>query len=178
MAAGQALPALELPTVYVLTGGATCSASEAIINGLLGVGVRVVQIGSTTCGKPYGFYPQDNCGTTYFSIEFQGVNDAGLGDYADGFAPGNTTASAGVLLPGCSIGDDFTHALGDPLEGLFAAALNYRATATCPAAGGFAPGAVASASNRPTAGQPVASDLAAAGDAIVKPPMREMRWYR
>ena len=34
--------------------------------------VQVFQIGSTTCGKPYGFYPQDNCGTTYFSIQFQG----------------------------------------------------------------------------------------------------------
>src|SRR6185437_4700823 len=68
----QALPHLDLRTVYVLTGPDTCSASEAIINGLRGVDVNVVEIGSTTCGKPYGFYPQDNCGTTYFSIEFQG----------------------------------------------------------------------------------------------------------
>ena len=64
--ANQALPVLGLglPRVYVLTGGGTCSASEAIINGLRGVGVEVIQIGSTTCGKPYGFYPTDNCGTT------------------------------------------------------------------------------------------------------------------
>ena len=41
--------------------------SEAIINGLDGVNVQVIQIGATTCGKPYGFYPQDNCGTTYFA---------------------------------------------------------------------------------------------------------------
>ena len=56
----------------------TCSASEAIINGLRGVNVQVIQIGSITCGKPYGFYSQDNCGTTYFSIQFKGVNAAGF----------------------------------------------------------------------------------------------------
>ena len=33
------------------------------------------QIGSTTCGKPYGFYPEENCGTTYFTIQFRGVNE-------------------------------------------------------------------------------------------------------
>ena len=173
---GQALPALNLSTVYVLTSGGTCSASEAIMNGLRGVGVQVIQIGSTTCGKPYGFYPQDNCGTTYFSIEFKGVNDMGIGDYTDGFSPVNTVANAGALLPGCSVGDDFTHALGDPLEGLFAAALNYRMTATCPAASGFAPSALAMVLDRNSTGPP--ANLPAVGGAIVKPPLRESRWYR
>lgn len=125
-ATGTPLPTLNLLTVYVITGKGTCSASEAIINGLRGAGVQVVQIGSTTCGKPYGFYPQDNCGTTYFSIEFQGVNDIGFGSYADGFSPQNTSSSPGVLLPGCSVADDFMHALGDPLEGRLASALYYR----------------------------------------------------
>ena len=78
---GQPLPTLNLPRVFVLTGPDTCSASESIINSLRGIGVEVVQIGSTTCGKPYGFYPQDNCGTTYFSIEFRGVNAMNFGDY-------------------------------------------------------------------------------------------------
>ena len=58
----------------VLTGPDTCSASESVINGLRGVDVEVNLIGGPTCGKPYGFYPQDNCGTTYFAIQFQGVN--------------------------------------------------------------------------------------------------------
>jgi hypothetical protein len=62
--------------VFVLTGGGTCSASEAFMNGLRGVGVEVIQIGSTTCGKPYGFYAQENCGTTYFSIQFRLVINA------------------------------------------------------------------------------------------------------
>ena len=175
---GQALPTLNLSTVYVLTSAGTCSASEAVINGLRGVGVQVIQIGSTTCGKPYGFYPQDNCGTTYFSIEFKGVNDAGFGDYTDGFSPNNTTTNAGALVPGCSVGDDFTHALGDPLEGLFAAALNYRMTATCPVASGFAPEAMAMALDKSSTGQPAEIDLPAVGGAIVKPPIRENRWYR
>ena len=84
---GQALPTLNLSRVYVLVGSGTCSASEAIVNGLRGVGVTVNLIGATTCGKPYGFYPTDNCDTTYFAIQFQGVNQLGQGDYADGFAP-------------------------------------------------------------------------------------------
>ena len=134
-----ALPNLGLNRVYVITGPGTCSASEAIINGLRGVGVEVYVIGSTTCGKPYGFYPTDNCGTTYFSIQFRGENDAGFGDYTDGFSPANTTANAGTTVPGCSVADDFTHQLGDPAEGRIAAALSFRASnnQTCPAASGF-----------------------------------------
>ena len=97
---GQPLPTLNLSRVFVLTSANTCSASEAIINGLRGVDVQVVQIGATTCGKPYGFYPDDNCGTTYFSIQFQGVNAQGFGDYPDGFSPANTLSSPGVGLPG------------------------------------------------------------------------------
>jgi carboxyl-terminal processing protease len=128
--AGQPLPNLGLRRVFILTGPGTCSASEAVMNGLSGVDVDVIQIGSTTCGKPYGFYPFDNCGTTYFAIQFQGVNEKGFGDYADGFIPGGK-------LHGCVVADDFTHALGDPAEGRLAAALAYRANGTCPAA--FAP---------------------------------------
>jgi carboxyl-terminal processing protease len=130
-AAGQALPTLDLPRVFVLTGGGTCSASESIINSLRGVNVQVVQIGSTTCGKPYGFYPQDDCGTTYFTIQFRGVNAANFGDYTDGFKPANSLTAAGTSVPGCSVADDFTHALGDPNEGRLAAAMSYRANGAC-----------------------------------------------
>ena len=78
----------------------------------------MIQIGSTTCGKPYGFYDFDNCGTTYFSIQFRGVNAKNFGDYTDGFSPQNSTGSARVrCIPGCSVADDFSHALGDPNEG-------------------------------------------------------------
>lgn len=129
---GQALPSLNLNRVFVLTGPNTCSASESIMNGLRGVDVEVIQIGSTTCGKPFGFYATDNCGTTYFTIQFQGVNAKGFGDYPDGFSPENTTVSEGVSIPGCSVADDFSKSLGDPTEARLAAALQYRETLTCP----------------------------------------------
>jgi hypothetical protein len=127
---GAALPTLNLPRVFVITGDGTCSASESIINGLRGVGVTVIQIGNTTCGKPYGFYARDNCGTTYFSIQFQGVNNAGFGDYADGFSPAND-GGLGVKLPGCTVADDFNHALGDVAENRLAAAMYYRSNGFC-----------------------------------------------
>ncbi len=134
---GQPLPTLDLGRVFVLTGPNTCSASESIINALQGIDVEVIQIGSTTCGKPYGFYPQDNCGTTYFTVQFKGVNAKGFGDYADGFSPANTTTSPGAVISGCSVADDYDHALGDPLERRLAAALAYRTSGTCPAASGI-----------------------------------------
>jgi len=172
---GLALPTLNLSRVYVLTSAGTCSASEAIINGLRGVGVQVIQIGSRTCGKPYGFYEQDNCGTTYFSIEFKGVNDSGFGDYLDGFAPQNAVGTLGVPIPGCAAADDFTHALGDPLEGQLAAALAYRTTGMCPAPSGFSQNALNVSALR--SGTP-AGDLPGEEGVLRKPPLRENRWYR
>jgi hypothetical protein len=134
------LPSVDLPRVFVLTSPNTCSASESVINSLRGVDVEVIQIGSTTCGKPYGFYPADNCGTTYFSIQFKGVNEKAFGDYTDGFSPANTPGIAGTTVPGCSVADDFTHELGDPEESRFAVALAYRDGQGCPSPSGFAPG--------------------------------------
>ncbi|CAB9493763.1 S41 family peptidase [Alteromonas macleodii] len=125
------LPSLSLTRVYVISTDATCSASEAVMNALRGIDVEVVQIGSTTCGKPYGFYPTDNCGETYFTIQFQGVNNKGFGDYADGFMPTNTP-NFDFELPGCEVEDDFTASLGDPNEGMLSAALEFAATGACP----------------------------------------------
>jgi len=142
---GTVLPHLDLSRVFVLTGPDTCSASESIINSLRGVGVNVIQIGSTTCGKPYGFYPQDNCGTTYFSIQFKGVNAAGFGDYSDGFTPANSSVAsawtAKAVVPGCAVADDFSHALGNASEARVAAALQYRSTGICPTASSLQSGA-------------------------------------
>ena len=120
------LPTLNLARVYVLVSGSTCSASEAIVNGLRGVDVDVRLIGDTTCGKPYGFFGQDNCGVTYFPIEFQGVNAKGFGDYADGFVPADNNNGSNVL--GCDANDDLDHALGDPAEGQLAQALFHRSS--------------------------------------------------
>ena len=120
---GAPLPRLGLSQVTVLVGPDTCSASESVVNSLRGVGIAVNLVGGATCGKPYGFLPQDNCGTTYFAIQFQGVNNQGFGDYGDGFAPT------------CAVADDFDHALGDPAEARLAAALTFRSSGTCPAPG-------------------------------------------
>lgn len=171
---GATLPTLNLPQqrVYVLTGPGTCSASEAIINSLRGINFTVYQVGSTTCGKPYGFYAQDNCGTTYFSIQFQGVNEANFGAYSDGFSPANTSGVAGERVPGCSVADDFTRTLGDPVERRLAAALAFREgnnqASACPAATGFAPNVLTKF------GQP----LNMADGVMFKSPARENRILR
>jgi carboxyl-terminal processing protease len=130
------LPELDLPRVFIITSGNTCSASESIINSLRGIGVEVIQIGSQTCGKPYGFYPQDNCGTTYFSIQFKGVNEKGFGEYSDGFVP-SASDNGMDLVKGCSLGDDLSHVLGDPTEKNLATALSYQATGSCTLASGI-----------------------------------------
>lgn len=152
------LPFLGLNRVYVLTSPETCSASEAIINGLRGADITVNLIGGQTCGKPYGFYPKDNCNTTYFAIQFQGVNNKGFGDYPDG------------LPPTCAVADDFTHALGDPAEHQLEVALALRNSGgTC-----ITPTSVAArglSASRSLADAPT-------GAALVRSPFRENRIYR
>jgi carboxyl-terminal processing protease len=128
--AGQALPALDLPRVYVITGPGTCSASEAIMNSLRGVDVEVIQIGSTTCGKPYGFYPTDNCGTTYFTVQFRGVNAKNFGDYTNGFRPSAADDGMANVL-GCSVADDFSRQLGEVAENRLEVALAHSAGQGC-----------------------------------------------
>jgi carboxyl-terminal processing protease len=170
-APGTALPTLDLGRVYLLTGPDTCSASESILNGLRGIGVDVVQIGGTTCGKPYGFYPADNCGTTYFTVQFQGVNDAGFGAYPDGFSPANSSDLTGVPVSGCAVRDDLSHALGDPAEERFAAALRRMHLGTCPAPSSLAPPTLAA---RSAAAATTTADAAA----VVAPGWRQSRVMR
>lgn len=168
--AGLTLPHLALQRVFVLSGPSTCSASEAVINGLRGIDVEVVLIGATTCGKPYGFYPQDNCGTTYNTVQFRGVNAKGFGDYADGFTPANAPGSASTKIPGCAVEDDFLHQFGDPAEARLAAALRYRADRTCPVASAAQAPVVATRSG----GLVADPSPAALGETIVGEP----RWPR
>lgn len=143
----QSLPQLGMGRVFVLAGPGTCSASESIVNGLRGVGVDVVLIGGTTCGKPYGFTARDNCGISYFPIEFSGTNAAGFGDYADGFAAT------------CSASDDLGRDLGDPAENLLATALSRRATGVCP----------------PVSARESAQSLAVPPPKVIRSPAREVK---
>ena len=121
-ARGAQLPQLNLPRLYVLTSGQTCSASESIVNGLRGLDVEVILVGGTTCGKPYGFHRQDNCSLAFFAIEFQGFNGKNFGDYTTGFKPT------------CPVADNASSALGITTEPLLAAALHHIDTGSCPPA--------------------------------------------
>lgn len=134
---GTALATVDLPRVYILTTGRTCSASELVINSLRGIDYDVVVIGDTTCGKPYGFLPTDNCGQTYYTIQFRSLNDKGFGDYSDGFSPQDTSNQFSEKSPGCTIADNVSNTsaeLGDENEALLSAALYYRENGMCPVA--------------------------------------------
>ncbi|GAP38958.1 S41 family peptidase [Piscinibacter sakaiensis] len=107
--------------VVVLTGPRTCSASELVVNGLAPY-LPVATIGGATCGKPYGFNPTPNCGTTVSAVNFESVNAAGVGRYHDG------------LPATCSVDDTATGSFGQPDEALTAGALGWLATGRCSAA--------------------------------------------
>lgn len=172
----QPLPTLgdSLNRVFLLTGSGTCSASEALINGLRGINFDVIQIGATTCGKPYGYYPTPNCGSTYFTVQFKGVNAAGFGDYPDGFTPSVGGDLGATEVTGCSVADDFNHALGDPAEARLAAALYYRDNGSCPPELGvqFAP---SGGNGGPLGTGGEATRLPPAEPNILKTPARRMR---
>lgn len=120
-AVGTDLPQLSLPRVFVITTGRTCSASESIINALRGIGVQVVRVGTTTCGKPYGFRQKNNCGYSFFPIEFLGTNAAGFGEYTTGFQPT------------CQVAENRQVAAGSANDPLLNAAKYYIDNNACPA---------------------------------------------
>ncbi len=112
------MPMLSLNRIYILTSNMTCSASEAIINSLSPF-LEVIRIGSTTCGKPYGFNQENNCGIAYFAINFQSKNSIG-----------QTVPTAGYA-PTCAAYDDLNNPLGSPMEGMLASALSYQEQGQC-----------------------------------------------
>ena len=124
----QAYPSLGIAKVYVLVSGGTCSASESFINGLRGIDVQVELIGTTTCGKPYGFYAQGNCGITYAAMEMEGLNAKLEGRFSDG------------MVPQCSVLDDLSRPLGDASEGLLSVAMKRMRGQSCSQAAGLALG--------------------------------------
>ncbi len=117
---GMAISQLGLKRVFVLTTSDTCSASESVINGLSPY-LEVIRIGSTTCGKPFAFIPEENCGTTYFALQSRIENSKGFSAYEDGFAPT------------CAVADDLDRQRGDKSELMLSGALNYIKTGRCPA---------------------------------------------
>ena len=126
------LSSVNLNRVYVITTGGTCSASEAVINGLRGIGVEVIQIGTTTCGKPHGFNAVSNCGVRYYSIDFEYVNHQGFSGFEDGFRVSENNDPLSDRLPGCVVDDDFSKELGNTSEKMLATALHHIQTGSCP----------------------------------------------
>ena len=113
-------PPMEgLNRVVVITSPETASASELLINALRPF-MPVVLVGQTTFGKPYGFHPRTECGTTFNPVAFETLNAKGEGRYSEGFAPL------------CEADDDLEHELGSPLEGRLAVSLHYLRFGTCP----------------------------------------------
>ena len=96
-------------------------------------------------------------------MQFEGINNAGFGNYPDGFVP-NGDPSLAASVPGCIVADDFSKQLGDPLEGRLAAALQYRSDKTCPIDSSI------------TASKRAGIAAASPEPQFVKTPLRENRW--
>jgi carboxyl-terminal processing protease len=110
--------ALAINRVFFIVTGATASASELTINNLRPQ-MNVQLIGTTTYGKPVGFFDIDINKYQMYIPEFETKNSAGQGGYYTGMTPGSTD------YPGKQDYDDVTHDFGDPTETLLAHALTF-----------------------------------------------------
>lgn len=119
---------LNLSHVFFIITGSTASASELTINNLRPI-MDVKFIGTTSYGKPVGFFDIDINKYQMYIPEFETKNSASQGGYYAGMTPGTTD------YPGIRDFDDVTKDFGDPTEGLFAHALNYVKTGTFTVAG-------------------------------------------
>jgi carboxyl-terminal processing protease len=106
---------LKLSRVTMIVSKNTASASEELINALKPV-MNVKLIGSTTHGKPVGYYGFPTMGNYVFPVAVKNVNSAGFSDFFEGFTVDKVQA------------DDLTKDLGDPEEGCLKVALNYLRT--------------------------------------------------
>lgn len=113
---------------FVVTG-ASASASELVAN-VMEPHRQVALVGAQTYGKPVGQtgFSISGCDTVLFLVSFRLTNSQGEGDYFTGLP------AAG--FSGCAIAaaDDLGHETFDALETSTAAALEWLATGTCPAA--------------------------------------------
>ncbi|WP_293312070.1 S41 family peptidase [Pedobacter sp. UBA5917] len=108
---------LALNRIYFLVTGSTASASELTINSLKPV-MEVKLIGSTTYGKPVGFFPVRIDKLDMYIPEFETKNQNGVGGYYSGLAVDKSST------------EDLTKAFGDETETLLAYALAYAKTGT------------------------------------------------
>ncbi len=80
---------LNLSRVFIITTSSSCSASELVINALKASSnnIEVIQVGSSTCGKPYGMLGGAYCDNYILPVQMENVNGDGEGAYVDGIAP-------------------------------------------------------------------------------------------
>ena len=103
---------LKLSRVSIIVTKGTASASEELINGLKPV-MNVKLIGSTTHGKPVGYYALPVMSSYVFPVALKNVNSAGFDDFYQGFTVDKVQT------------DDITRDLGDPAEACLKTALDY-----------------------------------------------------
>ena len=113
--------ALDLKRVFIITSQFTASSSELVINSLKASdnGVEVIQVGSTTYGKPYAFLPTIFCDQALLVVNLESKNSDGIGGYIDG------------IEPTCNADDDLFSAFGDPMEASLNEALYYISNNKC-----------------------------------------------
>ncbi|UXP31152.1 S41 family peptidase [Reichenbachiella agarivorans] len=99
-----------IENVYVIISDATASASELVINTLKPY-LNVILIGTTSYGKPVGFFGIEIDDYTMYIPNFQTVNSDEEGDYFDG------------MVPDFEINDDVTRDFGDTEESCLATAI-------------------------------------------------------
>ncbi|MDH5516615.1 MAG: S41 family peptidase [Gammaproteobacteria bacterium] len=118
---------LGLSRVFFITSGASCSASELVINALLpSNNIDVIVIGSTSCGKPAGSNPLNACGKTLSALNFEIRNADNEGGYYNGIGPGFTG-----LQNFCEATDNLNYSLGDSQENSIASAIDYMQKGAC-----------------------------------------------
>ncbi len=106
--------------------GATASASEFVINGMLPyLGANVALVGSNTFGKPVGQIAIDQaaCDDRMRVVAFATGNRETVGDYFAGMAP--------KMQATCAAPDDIERQLGDPQETALRRAIDFLAGRPC-----------------------------------------------
>jgi C-terminal processing protease CtpA/Prc len=110
---------IDVDHVVFVTTSRTLSSSELVIN-MMRPYTEVDIVGETTGGKPVGMHGYDFCEQVIFPISFRLINADGVSDYFDG------------LAPTCEAPDDLSHALGEPAEASFGAAIALMNGGDCP----------------------------------------------
>jgi len=111
--------AVPMQAVHIIASGATCSASEILINSLRPY-IDVSVSGTTTCGKPFGFYGrrfEDK--SVLWAINFQSDNALGQGGWVEG------------LAPTCEVRDFQIFPYGDTRDRHFLSAVNFLSSGDC-----------------------------------------------